>query len=415
MRLPVYSEPRRRAPAGDPRGHLRPPKGGRSSTRRARWSLAVLGVLLGLLVGELVVRLAGPGLPGSFSTRALQELHPVYGVFHRPGASAWVRDPEFTTFVRFNRDGLRGPELAPAPEPGRARVLVLGDSFVEGAEVAESEALPAALEARLAMAGRPVEALNAGVRGWGTAQEYLYLIRQGLALRPDVVVLVLYVGNDLVDNSPELSGSARDGVPSRPFYTLDRGGLMLIPAATPAGPPFAPLLELARQRSALVNLAESGVAAKLGSADGEEVLRSVHRLVFAAPPPGAWERSWAVTEALITAARDAAEQQGARFVLAVAPHKAQLDPAEWERLIRGAPLPAGVGWDPLLPQARLAAFAAARGIRAVDLLPALRSDDSAGPLFFARNSHWTAAGHRAVAEALAEAVLPELARGRSRP
>src|SRR4051812_26549991 len=91
----------------------------------ARALLVGVGTLAGLLLCELIVRLAGPALPASYSTRALQELHPVYGVFHRPGASAWLRDREFTTFVHFNRDGLRGQET-PASSPDRQRILVLG-------------------------------------------------------------------------------------------------------------------------------------------------------------------------------------------------------------------------------------------------------------------------------------------------
>jgi lysophospholipase L1-like esterase len=372
---------------------------------RTRAVLAIAGVLAGLMLSELVVRLAGPALPTSFTSRALQELHPIYGVFHRPGASAWVRDEEFTTFVGFNRDGLRGKDVATAPRPGAARVLVVGDSFVEGAEVDEDDAMPSVLAGRLTAAGCPTESLNAGVRGWGTAQEYLYLAHEGPRFRPDVVVLVVYVGNDLVDNSLELSGSAPDGVPSRPFFTLERGDLVRAPSRPPPTPPFAPALELARAHSSLFNLAESGVAVKLGSADGAEVLRSVHRLAFAAPPTPAWEHTWAVTEALLVAARDEAEAQGARFLLAAAPHKGQLDQADWERLIRGAPLRKDVSWDPRLPQDRLRGLADAHGIQAVDLLPPLEAANGSAPLYFAENSHWTAAGHAVAAEAVAEAIL----------
>lgn len=367
-------------------------------------SLAVAGVLFGLALCELIVRLAGPSLLANFTTRALQERHPLYGIFHRPGASAWVRDPEFTTYVRFNRDGLRGPDLTPVPTSARTRILVVGDSFVEGAEVDETDALPPALARQLTLLGHPVEALNAGVRGWGTAQEYLYLINQGLLLQPDVVILVVYVGNDLADNSPELSQSAPGGAQRRPFFALDERGLALIPPDMPPPPPLAPVLETARVHSAFFNLVESGVEAKLAYADQAEVLRSTHRLVFATPPSPAWERSWAVTEALLMAARDATEARGARFLLAVAPHKAQLDTDDWERLARGRPVE-GMSWDRYLPQQRLADLAAKHRIPKLDLLPALDAARAADSPYFAQNSHWTVAGHQAVAEAIARELL----------
>ncbi len=362
--------------------------------------------MVGLVLCEAVVRLAGPGLPASFTTRALQEPHPLLGVFHRPGASAWIRDPEFTTFVRFDRNGLRGPELQARSVEPRPRVLVLGDSFVEGAEVDEADALPAALGSSLAAAGKPAEVLNAGVRGWGTTQELLYLSHLGLQLEPDIVVLVFYVGNDLVDNSRELSGSAADGAIGRPFLVLGEHGSVLAQPSVSARSPLASLSGTARAHSALFNLVENGVVTKLAYADRSEVLRSTHRVAFAAPPPPAWERAWALTEGLLVAARDAAEERGARFLVVAAPHKAQLDPNDWERLVRGAPVP-GTTWDRRLPQDRLRAVADNHGIQLLDLLPALEMAEGAGTLYFAENSHWTAAGHRVVADAIAEVLLAD--------
>jgi hypothetical protein len=44
-----------------------------------------------------------------------------------------------------------------------------------------------------------VEVINAGVGGYGMVQEYLYLTGEGLAFRPDIVLLLFYE-NDLSDN-----------------------------------------------------------------------------------------------------------------------------------------------------------------------------------------------------------------------
>jgi hypothetical protein len=372
---------------------------------KSRALLVGVGVLLGLLLSELVVRLAGPVLPANFSTRALQERHGLYGVFHRRGGSAWIRDPEFTTFVRFNSAGLRGPEISPAPAADTTRILVLGDSFVEGSEVHENETLPAQLAEEMSRTS-PTEALNAGVRGWGTAQEYLYLVHEGLQLQPDVVVFVLYVGNDLADNSQELSSAAPNGQVSRPTYTLEHGALVPHPVTLTAAPAWAPLLASARSRSSLFNLMEGGVATKLAYADQEEVLRSTHRQVFANPPPPAWERSWRVTESLIAAARDAAEHSGAQFIMVIAPHKAQLDATEWERLIRGSPV-RGTTWDQSIPVRRLTSSALESGVHAIDLLPTLQAAPDPSSLYFAENSHWTARGHRLVAQTIAKHLTRE--------
>jgi hypothetical protein len=48
--------------------------------------------------------------------------------------------------------------------------------------------------------GRPVRALNAGVRGYGTDQSLLYFRERGWRLEPDLVILY-HSGNDPVDNT----------------------------------------------------------------------------------------------------------------------------------------------------------------------------------------------------------------------
>jgi hypothetical protein len=74
-------------------------------------------------------------------------------------------------------------------------------------------------------------------------------------------------------------------------------------------------------------------------------------------------------------------------------------------------LPAGQAWDPAYPQRRIAALAAAHGIRHLSLLPILRTSGAAAPLYFARNSHGTAAGHRVVGAAIARALADVFASG----
>src|SRR5688500_8644599 len=103
-----------------------------------RVGLLAFGLLIGLVAVELVLRLLGPRLPVVHSLTSIatfQTYHPVYGFFHRPGASGWIETPEFTSYVSFNSRGLRDREIELPKPPGGYRVLVLGDSVVEGAQV----------------------------------------------------------------------------------------------------------------------------------------------------------------------------------------------------------------------------------------------------------------------------------------
>ena len=108
------------------------------------------GLVLPLLLLEAAIRLFGPIMPGNYSTGTFLTPHPVFGRYHVPGFNGWLKTREFTTRVRINAAGLRGPERPYAKPPGTRRILVVGDSFVEAAQVQEPEAVVGRLEAAVA-------------------------------------------------------------------------------------------------------------------------------------------------------------------------------------------------------------------------------------------------------------------------
>ncbi len=113
----------------------------------------------------------------------------------------WRNIPNWsaTTYDRtltINSRGLRDRERDLAKPEGMFRILVLGDSFTWGYGVSDEEIFTGRLEAGLRSNGRDVEVLNAGVSGWGTDQELLYLESEGLRYSPDLVVLAFFLYND---------------------------------------------------------------------------------------------------------------------------------------------------------------------------------------------------------------------------
>jgi lysophospholipase L1-like esterase len=86
--------------------------------------------------------------------------------------------------------GRRGPPVGPR-DPHRYRVLCIGDSITFGFNVDQDDPFPRQLETLLAARwpGHEFEVINAGVPGWSWAQGVRYLVTEGLALEPDVVVM----------------------------------------------------------------------------------------------------------------------------------------------------------------------------------------------------------------------------------
>jgi len=93
--------------------------------------------------------------------------------------------------VRTNRLGLRDDEIPPVKGPGELRILVLGESTAFGAEVEQHETFVEVLEDDLTR-GLPacrVSVINAAVTGYSLFQSHQYLLRRGLALEPDLVLI----------------------------------------------------------------------------------------------------------------------------------------------------------------------------------------------------------------------------------
>jgi lysophospholipase L1-like esterase len=142
---------------------------------------------LSLLAGELFVRRwIGAPLPER-EPLLLVRAHPTRGWEMVPGSTHYT----YHHRVAVNALGLRGPELGERRD--EQRVLFLGDSLTYGQGVADTETVPAALEAALrAQDGGAWTVVNGGLRAYGTTQELALLEELGPRIQPEVVLLGWY-------------------------------------------------------------------------------------------------------------------------------------------------------------------------------------------------------------------------------
>ena len=101
--------------------------------------------------------------------------------------------------IRTNGLGLRGPELGEKSDP---RVLFLGDSIFFGEYMNEEDTIVGRVQALMADAQQPIEAVNGGLSAVGLQNEITLLNELGPLIQPDAVVLGFYL-NDF-QNSPGL-------------------------------------------------------------------------------------------------------------------------------------------------------------------------------------------------------------------
>ncbi len=371
-----------------------------------RIGLLLFGLLIGLLAVEVTLRILGPRLPLVHSLTSIatfQTYHPVYGFFHRAGAAGWIETPEFTTYVSFNSRGLREREIAPDKPAGTYRVLVLGDSFVEGAQVPAEDTLTRRLEEILSdqMSGRPVQVINAGNAGFGTAQELLFLEHDGVTYAPDLVVLVYFIDNDLPDNGYRVARDRKLDTTRRPFFVPDgQGGITLRPGAAPPPDQFAGVRQLLR-RTVSYNLIENFLLWH-EAREQEQAQIGKNRPTYLTNPPDEWEEAWWVTEQLLGRVQQRSSEMGAEFVVVAAPSYFQVNADAWRWLVGGDTRERN-RYEVDVPNRRLAQIAERQGLRLLDLLPATQPvQDSGGALYFPADGHWTSAGHAFAAGQIAD-------------
>lgn len=156
----------------------------------------LLALLLVVLVGEAAVRLfrLAP------LTLTVFKPHPARMFALAPEQDQLFVGRDFATRVIIGPDGFRVPAGAPRAGAGGPRVLALGDSMTFGYGVEAEESWPEVLETLLRKDDRPdVEVINAGVVAYAPDQQLDQLRELLPRVRPDVVVLGLYPGNDLAE------------------------------------------------------------------------------------------------------------------------------------------------------------------------------------------------------------------------
>jgi len=108
-----------------------------------------------------------------------------------------INTTEYKTIISINSLGIRNSEIYPKRE-GEYRILCLGDSFTFGLGVNDDSAYPKVLERILKKEDEKFSVINCGGQPYaGTC--YNLLLNKGLELKPDLVVLQVFIGNDFYD------------------------------------------------------------------------------------------------------------------------------------------------------------------------------------------------------------------------
>ena len=362
------------------------------SKRKWLWRLLAIpaGALLALLLAEGAARLYTP--PGGadlfFNSpeavpRGLYVTSP--GLLLEPSRnfSGKARVLGRGVPLRTNALGLRGgPVQTSGPPRGW---LTVGDSFTMALQVTEEETWQGRLTRRT---GTPF--YNGGVDGYSTWQattRYRRLVDQGL--RPRGVLLLYFLGNDLADNRhfPVIisqGGPNEAGLPV-PKYPAPAWRVLLL------GHSFI----YAHYKVWRTSRDPAGEVPHFHKRWREELS------LFTRPGAGLLRDLSGHTERALQQLAAETHRRGHTLMVAVAPPAFQLQPEKAEGTFRSLGLDPGAA-DLDAPARAVLQLLSRLGIQACDLTPDLRAGIARGEaLYFNFDGHWTADGHRVVADTVA--------------
>jgi lysophospholipase L1-like esterase len=134
----------------------------------------------------------------------------------RPNSVFWHTSRDGSWKFTINKQGFRNYRDFGYDKPaGTIRIITLGDSQTEGAEVRQDYTYSAIIEKYLNNQGYKAEVMNAGVAGFGTAEELLFLENEGIKYKPDFIVVGFFA------NDPEDTIKAG-------FFKLEKNGNLVI-------------------------------------------------------------------------------------------------------------------------------------------------------------------------------------------
>jgi hypothetical protein len=288
--------------------------------------------------------------------------------------------------LRGNSRGYPGPEVAPDKPPGVVRIAALGDSFAVGPAVPFADnyltLLPQALPG--------VEVCNLGISGAGPREYRAALARDGWPQHPDLVLVSVFVGNDIAETLP--TPRYLDPRGHALYLLCERGWRLACEHWRQSDPPRA------------------GVPDRLSAPPlSEQTFRAVEarRLaVCLAPPTPALEKKWRRALGHLDGLVADCRNRGVPVAFVLIPDEFQVNPAVLDRAVADAKVShAAVDLD--LPQRRLQEFCLARGVPCLDLRPALRAVPDA---YAPRDTHWNIRGNRAASVAIADWLRDRLPR-----
>ncbi len=310
-----------------------------------------------------------------------------------------MQTDEFSVVLKMNNIGMRDDDVLVQKPAGTRRLLVIGDSFMEGWGVERGEMFTDRLETELAALypGERIEVVGAGVASWSPLTEWAWLKHRGLALQPDAV-LMAFDATDLAGDSFYAHRLVRDAH-GRPDYIRPGDQRVALPW---------PAHHLAARWSYIYRYLDRWLTKKFPVtewdygfwADSDDVwagIRSESEL-----PEPKYSSYWTIPREVFRVTSEELRRREIPFLLTMYPTGVETDSSCWATGRGTANF--GPGMMPPRRFEYLDRIATEDAIPYFSLLPAFQADPEPSRLFYPYDGHWSPEGHALAARAVAAEI-----------
>jgi acetyltransferase AlgX (SGNH hydrolase-like protein) len=282
---------------------------------------------------------------------------------------------------RLNSKGFKDVEFSPQKAAGTYRILGLGDSFAYGVVPYQNNYLTL-LEERLNNGSGKTEILNMGIPNIGPRDYVALLVNEGLDLKPDMVLVSFFNGNDFSVDRSRRNVYQRSYVASFLYYLFvaSRG----LQGQIIHGGPY---LDNAPSLSDEVFLAM-------------EIDRSY---IFRKQDP-VFARNLPEALSYLVEMKKICDERHIKLAVLLIPDMEQADSQLQEKVVQGQNASPS-DFDFTAPNRLLAAGLKQQNIEVLDLYDAFRLAAPSTVLYKRNDSHWNIAGNKLAAESIATGLF----------
>jgi hypothetical protein len=349
--------------------------------------IGFVNVLIFVFAGEAVCRMADPIFAES-------------GLFGNTESSANLKPhvPTAGSIKMTNSEGFRDRErvfdrTSPAP-----RLLALGDSFTYGAGVGYDDIFPTVLESSLQSHAPGAEVINLGVAGWDPSEELHLLEIYGLKFHPDVVMLNVFIGNDIMRRRNAFVEEPIV-VAGQSYYVHKTGNTLHDRFGPDRWYLYHDINYVLKVGGHRLRLREDDVAKDPAGSwvpfrSRHEYLKDIDERseIYFKRDTALFQYHWERTRRDLERMHQLLEEKGVSLLIVLLPAQEQLDHHLQRELFKALGT-SPEEYDFEKPQRLLQAWGQEHEIAILDLLPAFKQWPDPEKLYFRNDIHWTEAGH----------------------